>query len=47
MACLDTKTITQRLVHFGRTNLHGLGHPLAIPHFFLDLKWIERSKLVD
>ena len=41
--CSDPKTITQRLVGFGRTIL---GRPLAIPHFCLDLKSIELSKLV-
>ena len=37
----DTKTMTQHLAHFDRINL---GRPLAIPHFCLDLKLIERSK---
>ena len=43
MLCSDTRTITQRLVRFYRTNL---GRPLAIPHFCSHLKSIERSKLV-
>ena len=41
MLCLDTKTMTKRFVPFGRTNL---GRTLAIPHFCLNLKLIERSK---
>ena len=41
MPCLDTKTMTQHLAHFDRINL---GRPLAITHFCLDLKSIERSK---
>ena len=35
MLCLDTKTMTQHLARFDRTNL---GRQLAIPHFCLDLK---------
>ena len=41
MLCLETKTMTQRLLPLDRTNL---GRPLAIPHFCLDLKLLERSK---
>ena len=43
MPCSDTKTFTQNLVRFDRTNL---GRPLPIPHFCLELKLIDRSKLV-
>ena len=43
MLCYEnmTKTMTQHLARFDQTNL---GRPLVIPHFFLDLKLIERSK---
>ena len=41
MLCSDTKTFTQRLVHFSRTNL---GCPLPIPHFSLDLGAVSQKE---